>query len=72
MATMRKGMASMASVSRMMRPSIQPPTRPEKSPRGMLTATAMDTGITPASSEARAPQMSRDSTSRPTSSVPSR
>ena len=38
----------------------------------MLTTSAMDTGITPASSDARAPQMSRDSTSRPTSSVPSR
>ena len=38
----------------------------------MLTTTAMVTGMTPASSEARAPQIRRESTSRPTSSVPSR
>ena len=31
---------------------------------------AMDTEITPAESEARVPQMTRDSRSRPTSSVP--
>src|SRR5262249_42830706 len=38
----------------------------------MLKETARVTGMTPAISEARAPQMSRDSTSRPTSSVPRR
>src|SRR5437773_1759398 len=38
----------------------------------MLTTMAIVTGITPASNDARAPQMRRDSTSRPTSSVPSR
>ena len=38
----------------------------------MLTLSAIATGMTPARSEARAPQMRRDSTSRPTSSVPSR
>ena len=56
----------------MMSPSSQPPAQPDSSPSGMLTTSAMVTGMTPASSEARAPQISRESTSRPTSSVPSR
>ena len=72
MATMRNGMASMASVMRMMSPSSQPPVHPDRSPSGMLTTSAIETGITPASSEARAPQMRRERMSRPTSSVPSR
>src|SRR6266850_184318 len=44
----------------------------ETSPRGTLASTAIVTGMSPARSEARAPQISRASTSRPTSSVPRR
>ena len=72
MATMRNGIASMASLMRIISPSTQPPTEPERRPSGTLSASAMVTGMTPASSDARAPQIRRDSTSRPTSSVPSR
>ena len=39
-------------------------------PIGTPSPTAIDTAITPADSDARAPQITRDSRSRPTSSVP--
>jgi hypothetical protein len=72
MATIRNGMASMASVIRMMSPSSQPPAQPDSRPSGTLTTSAIVTGMTPASSEARRPRSGRESTSRPTSSVPRR
>ena len=39
-------------------------------PSGTPTPSAMDTAITPADNDARVPQITRDSRSRPTSSVP--
>ncbi len=44
---------------------------PRSRPRGTPKASAMPTDTRPALSEARAPQMMRERTSRPTSSVPS-
>ncbi len=71
MARIRKGQASIASVMREMSMSGQPPevarerARPARPP-----SSEMLTDTTPASSEARAPQITRESTSRPISSVP--
>jgi hypothetical protein len=50
--------------------SILPPAKPAISPTGTPTPDAMVTEITPASRLARAPQITRLSTSRPFSSVP--
>jgi hypothetical protein len=60
----------MASATREISASTQPPASPASSPSGTPISTAPMTETTPAISEARAPQMTRDSTSRPFSSVP--
>ena len=50
--------------------SIQPPANPASSPAGTPMPAAISTDTTPASRLARAPNTTRDSTSRPFSSVP--
>ena len=50
--------------------SVQPPASPASSPTGTPITSATSTETTPASIEARAPYSTRDSTSRPFSSVP--
>jgi hypothetical protein len=50
--------------------STQPPRKPAARPIGTPISSEIDTDTTPASSEARVPQITRDSTSRPISSVP--
>ena len=70
-ARIRKGTDSMASAMRDSTASTHPPTNPASSPSGTPMSTAPSTETTPAISEARAPQMRRESTSRPFSSVPS-
>ena len=72
MARIRNGQASMASTSRPITPSTQPPAKPASSPTGTPTPAAISTDTTPASNDARAPNTTRDSTSRPFSSVPMR
>src|SRR5688572_27117020 len=70
MARIRNGQASIASVTREMSASTQRPRYPAAMPIGTPSASEIDTDTTPARSEARAPQMMRDSTSRPSSSAP--
>ena len=53
-----------------MKPSTTPPTKPAIKPIGTPSSSEIDTDTTPASSEARVPQITRDNTSRPISSVP--
>ena len=72
MARIRKGTASSASVMREMVASVQPPRQPAMTPSGTPAKTAIITETTPASSEACAPQIMRESRSRPFWSVPSR
>ncbi|MFM9013946.1 MAG: hypothetical protein ACKORK_10320, partial [Gemmatimonadota bacterium] len=57
MARIRNGQASNASVTRLMIASIQPPRYPASSPIGTPSATAFESEITPARSEALAPWM---------------
>src|SRR5271165_336504 len=70
MARIRNGQASMASVMREISASTHPPAYPASKPIGMPSTSEIDTDITPARSEARVPQITRESTSRPISSVP--
>src|SRR5262249_47089947 len=63
---------STASISGIASPSRLPPASPASSPIRLPAATAMATETKPATSEMRLPQMTRESTSRPTLSVPSR
>src|SRR5208282_5190609 len=70
MARIRNGQASMASVMREISASAQPPAYPANKPMGTPNASEIDTDTTPARSEARVPQTTRESTSRPISSVP--
>src|SRR5450755_26279 len=72
MARMRNGQASIASVMREIRASVQPPTYPASKPIGTPSDSEMHTETSPARSDARAPQMTRDATSRPISSVPNK
>ncbi len=69
-ARIRKGQASIASVMREINASSQPPAYPASKPIGMPKASEIETDTTPASSDARVPQITRESTSRPISSVP--
>ena len=71
MARIKKGAASRASVQREITASVQPPKYPAMMPKGTPRPSAIATETTPASKEACAPQIRRDSTSRPNSSVPS-
>ena len=70
MARIRNGQASIASTTRPITESIQPPANPASNPSGTPTPDAMPTETSPASMVARAPIITRDSTSRPFSSVP--
>src|SRR5262245_33968413 len=65
------GNDSTASISRITSPSRRPPAYPAASPRRPPATSAMATEPSPAASDPRVPQMPRDSTSRPTLSVPS-
>ena len=69
-ARIRNGQASMASVIREISASTQPPTYPASKPIGTPNASEIDTDTIPARSDARVPHMTRESTSRPISSVP--
>ena len=51
-------------------PSNTPPINPASKPIVTPATSEMKTDTTPASIEARVPQITRDSTSRPSSSVP--
>ena len=70
MARIRKGAARSASVKREMTASVQPLRYPASTPSGTPRATAIRTDTTPARSDACAPQIMRERTSRPISSVP--
>ena len=70
MARIRNGQASMASTTRPTTASTRPPANPASSPTGTPMPPAISTDTTPASSDARVPNTTRDSTSRPFSSVP--
>ena len=69
-ARIRNGHASIASVMREISMSGHLPRYPASSPIGTPTESEIDTDTTPARSDARAPQITRESTSRPISSVP--
>ena len=69
-ARIRNGQARKASVRREMKASTTPPTKPAARPMGTPRANEIETATTPASSDARVPQTTRESTSRPMSSVP--
>ena len=69
-ARIRKGQARKASVMREMTVSTAPPMKPAARPIGTPSISEIETDTTPASSEARVPQITRDNTSRPISSVP--
>src|SRR5271154_7318816 len=69
-ARIRNGQASMASVMREISASTQPPTYPASKPIGMPHASEIDTDTIPARSDALVPHTTRESTSRPISSVP--
>ena len=69
-ARIRKGQASMASTTRDSSASVQPLANPATRPAGTPMPAAISTETTPASRLARAPKITRDSTSRPFSSVP--
>src|SRR5262249_34075604 len=66
------GIASQASVTRMMTWSTQPPRYPDRIPSVVPSTPAKITAVKPTTIDTRAPKISRDSTSRPTWSVPSR
>ena len=70
MARIRNGIASIASVTRLMTASTQLPLYPASSPIGTPSSSAIEIDTTPASIEARAPKMTRANKSRPDSSVP--
>jgi len=66
------GSASHVSVTRMITWSTQPPRYPDRMPSVVPRRPATMTAVKPTTMETRAPKMRRDSTSRPTWSVPSR
>src|SRR5262245_16284596 len=66
------GNESTASISRISDASARPPAQPAASPSSPPATTAIATEPSPAMSDTRVPQITRDSTSRPTLSVPSR
>ena len=64
------GTASKMSVRRMISESTHPPNAPATRPKNAPATAPMPSDNTPIISEARAPKMSRDSSSRPPSSSP--
>ena len=66
------GNASSASMTRIASRSKVPPRYPARSPTETPTRNPMLTEMTPTDSEMREPQRTRENTSRPRSSVPSR
>ena len=70
MARIKKGQAKKASVMREITVSTAPPRKPAARPIGTPSISEIETDTTPASREARVPQITRDNTSRPISSVP--
>src|SRR5262245_42528353 len=69
-ASTRGGNDRTASISRITSPSARPPAYPAARPSSPPAARAMATEAKPATSEMRVPQITRESTSRPTLSVP--
>lgn len=69
-ASTRNGIASIASTIRLRSVSVIPRANPAASPAGTPIAAAIKTETTPASRLARAPKITRASSSRPISSVP--
>lgn len=70
MATKKRGITWTTSVSRIIRSSSQPPTKPAVTPTAIPIAALSAATATPAVSEVRAPAMIAESMSRPRSSVP--
>ena len=69
-AKIKNGQAKKASVAREIRVSTIPPKKPANMPIVMPSTSEIATETVPANNEARAPQTTRASTSRPSSSVP--
>ena len=69
-ARIRNGQARKASVMREISASTAPPMKPAARPIGTPSSSEIETETTPASSDARVPQTTRERTSRPMSSVP--
>ncbi len=65
------GNVSITSVNRIRAKSAAPPKKPATSPIATPIVIVITIAATPTISETRAPQMMRESTSRPSSSVPS-
>ena len=64
------GSARITSIRRMITSSTQPPTYPDTAPNTTPKARQMTVATRPTISETRAPMISRDSRSRPSSSAP--